>query len=157
MSFPSHQNGYQMSFDFRDGDCSPPEPQSEYSRFAERVLPMLYLCRNARRTAQVMALSSISPSATRIAHDFVTAIAELDARIRSTGVYDFSEVSALENDHLRMDEVCGVLGEVVDRLGRLTLVTAEQITRCGDRPALALLQPLVVAVRTQTREHSGCE
>ena len=157
MSFPSHQNGYQMSFDFRDGEYAPSEPQSEYSRFAERVLPMLYLCRNARRTAQVMAMSSISPSATRIAHDFVSAIAELDARIRSTGVYDLSEVSALENDQRRMDEVCSVLAEVVDRLVRLTLVTAEQIARCGDRPAMDILQPLVLAVRNQPRECRACE
>ncbi len=157
MSFSSRGVGQQMCFDFRGGAQTTSDPPSEYSRFAERVLPMLYLCRNARRTAQVLATASITPSATRTAHDFVRLLADLDARIRLTGVYDLSEVSVLENDDTRMAEVCRVLDDVTAQLYRLTLDTAEQLAQCGDRTATTIMAPLVEAMKSHAHEHGRLE
>ena len=157
MSFSSRDSGQQMSFDFRNAEQASAESPSEYSRFAERVLPLLYLCRNARRTAQVLVMAGIAPSATRIAHDFVRSLADLDARIRVTGVYDLSEVNALENDHARMDEVCQVLEDVIGQLRKLTLNAAEQITQTGDRAAMTIMAPLIEALKKHASEHGPLE
>ena len=126
--------------------------QTEYGRFAERVLPVLCLFRIARLAAQSLGAAEISPSAALAARDFIQAVHELDVTVRATGVYELSEVNVLENDTARMDTVCDLLNDVVERLRRLVTASAERIEHCKDRRAETLIAPLVeVLNRSLTR------
>lgn len=126
----------------RDGDAD----STDFTHFAERVLPMLKRLRLVRRLAETLAGEHASPARERIGSFALESIRSIDATLRMTGVYDLSELAALESDAARMNAVCRVLDEVGERLNALAQELTRQMQHAGDAcdtaPLLALLEAL---------------
>lgn len=89
---------------------------TRFNHFAERVLPTLKQLRAARKAAEALTDERVSPATVRIGRDVLEAIRSIDTILRTTGVYDLSELAALESDATRMNAACRVLDEVGERL-----------------------------------------
>lgn len=131
----------------RDGDAA----STEFTHFAERVLPTLKQLRLARRLAETLAGEHASPVRERIGSFALESIRSIDATLRMTGVYDLSELAALESDSVRMSAVCRVLDEVGARLHALALELSRQMQHAVDAsdtaPLLALIEALTTSLR----------
>lgn len=92
---------------------------TDFSLFAEHVLPSLRQLRQARRFAGKLASEHTSPALQSIGSFALESVHSIDSTLRMTGVYDLSELATLEGDAARMNAVCRVLDEVRERLRAL--------------------------------------
>ena len=112
---------------------------TDFSHFAERVLPTLKQLRQARRFAEMLDSEHTSPLLQRIGSFALESIRSIDATLRMTGVYDLSELAALESDAERMNVVCRVLDEVGERLRALARQVTQQLAHAGATAQVAAL------------------
>lgn len=124
---------------------------TRFNHFAERVLPTLKQLRAARKVAETLAGDGASPVLERIGYQALEAIRSIDTTLRTTGVYDLSELTALESDATRMNAVCRVLDEVGERLRALAQDLAQQAAQVGDADAAGRLAALSDALRVPLR------
>ena len=122
---------------------------TEFNHFAERVLPTLKQLRLARRLAETLVGEPALPEPTGIGRFALESILSIDATVRRIGVYDLSELAALESDATRMDAVCRVLDEVGERLRALARALARQMQHAGDACDTAALAALLEALTAQ--------
>ena len=121
---------------------------TRFNHFADRVLPTLRQLRAARKIAEALAEEHTAPAWRRIGNYALDAIRSIDATLRTTGVYDLSELSVLEGDATRMNAVCRVLDEVSGRLRALAedlVQQAAQITGDDGVDRLAALSAVLKA------------
>ena len=127
---------------------------TEFSHFAEHVLPTLKQLRQARCLAETLDGKNASPVLQRIGCFALESIRSIDATLRMTGVYDLSELAALESDAERMNAVCRVLDEVAERLHALARELTRQMQHAGEAcdtaPLLALLEALTVPLSSRS-------
>ena len=116
---------------------------TDFSHFAERVLPTLKQLRQARRLAEMLDSEQTSLVLQRIGSFALESIRSIDATLRMTGVYDLSELVALESDAVRMNAVCRVLDEVGERLRALARQVTQQLAHAGDASATAQVGALL--------------
>ncbi|MFT3848608.1 MAG: hypothetical protein QM739_07955 [Propionivibrio sp.] len=129
----------------------PPDGETaatRFNHFAERVLPTLRQLRAARKVAETLVGGATSPALENVGRQALQSIRSIDAALRTTGVYDLSELAALETDATRMSAVCRVLDEVGARLHGLAQDVAQQAAQAGDADAAARLVALSVVLRT---------
>ena len=125
-----------------DGDVA----GTDFSHFAERVLPTLKQLRLARQLAETLSSDHSSPAPERIGSFALESIRSIDVTLRTTGVYDLSELAVLERDPARMNAVCRVLDEVGERLHALAQELTRQTQHAGDACDTALLLALLEAL-----------
>ena len=121
---------------------------TRFNHFAARVLPTLKQLRTARKAAETLTDERASPATARIGRDALAAIRSIDTILRTTGVYDLSELAALESDTTRMNAVCCVLDEVGARLRALAqdlVQQAAQVTEDDGADRLAALSTVLTA------------
>ncbi|WP_301100342.1 HD domain-containing phosphohydrolase [Propionivibrio sp.] len=87
--------------------------------FAQRILPTLQRIRSARLLAETLSSTVMTPGLGRIGSFALSAIRDLDKRLRATGVYDLSQLDVFETDPTLMEKTCLVLAEVNWRLRHL--------------------------------------
>lgn len=121
---------------------------TRFNHFAERVLPTLRQLRAARKIAEALIEEATVPGLLRIGGHALEAIRSIDAMLRSTGVYELSELAALENDATRMSAVCRVLDEVGERLRALAEDIAQQAADAGSPAALVSMLAVLRAPQT---------
>ena len=122
-----------------DGDAA----GTDFSHFAERVLPTLKQLRLARQLAETLSSDHSSPALERIGSFALKSIRSIDVTLRTTGVYDLSELAVLERDPARMNAVCRVLDEVGERLRALARQVTQQLAHAGDASATAQVGALL--------------
>jgi hypothetical protein len=108
--------------------------------FAQRILPTLQQIRSARLSADALSLSVTTSGLARTVEFAQSAIRLLDKRLRTTGVYDFSQLGILESDPERMGKTCLVLDEVKWRmrhLARSVYLQTEQSARIAESAKVA--------------------
>jgi hypothetical protein len=135
------------SAELLDGDAA----GSRFRHFAERVLPTLKQLRSARRVAEALIGDGASPALARIGASALESIRSIDATLRMTGVYDLSDLAALEGDAARMNAVCRVLDEVAERLQVLAREVTQQTTQVGDADATARLTALLSVLKAPAK------
>ena len=118
-----------------DGDAA----GTDFSHFAERVLPTLKQLRLARQLAETLSSDHSSPAPERIGSFALESIRSIDVTLRTTGVYDLSELAVLERDPARMNAVCRVLDEVGERLHALAQELTRQTQHAGATAQVAAL------------------
>ena len=84
----------------------------------------------------------------RIVRSYVGVI---DATLRTTGVYDLSELTALEGDATRMNAVCCVLDEVGVRLRALARDLAQQAAQLTEEDGATRLTALSAVLNAPLR------
>ena len=124
--------------------------RTDFTHFAERVLPTLRHLRHARRIAEALAGEHASPVLAGIGRFALESIRAIDATLRMTGVYDLSELAVLESDAARMDAVCRILGEADERLQALAEELARQRQHAGDTFDTCNTEPLHALLKTLT-------
>jgi hypothetical protein len=87
--------------------------------FAQRILPTLQQIRSARLAAEALSRGATTPGLARTGELAESAIRRLDKPLRTTGVYDISQLGILEGDPERMGKICLILDEVKWRLRHL--------------------------------------
>ena len=130
----------------QDGDAA----GTRFNHFAERVLPTLRQLRAARKIAETLVEDGAAPAWRRIGNHALDAIRSIDATLRTTGVYDLSELTALEGDATRMNAVCCVLDEVGVRLRALARDLAQQAAQLTVEDGATRLTPLSAVCRCRT-------
>jgi len=133
--------------DVYEGDAA----ATRFGHFAQRVLPTLRQLRAARRAAEVLAMAPVSPALERIAGFALESIRSIDTTLRLTGVYDLSELAALESDAERMNGVCRVLDEVAARLRALAREISQQTAPLEEAAASTALADLLALLNAPLR------
>ena len=87
--------------------------------YAERVLPTLQQLRSARLQAETLITGNNNLVIANVGQFTLNALRNIDKSLRATGVYEFSQLAAIESDPLIMGEICLVLKEVTWRLRNL--------------------------------------
>ena len=87
--------------------------------FARRILPTLQQIRSARLLAEALAKSAPTPGLAAIGDFVLASIRGFDKSLRTTGVYDLSQLGVLESDPLLMGKTCLIVDEVGWRLRHL--------------------------------------
>lgn len=121
-----------------DGEAA----ETHFNHFAELVLPTLKQLRAARKVAESLLGEAAATPLERIGRQALESIRSIDATLRTTGVYDLSELAVLEDDATRMSAVCRVLDEVKPLLRVLAQDLVRQAAQVGDVDAAARLAKL---------------
>lgn len=124
---------------------------TRFNHFAERVLPTLRQLRAARKIAEALVEEHTAPAWRRIGNYALDAIRSIDATLRTTGVYDLSELTVLEGDPTRMNAVCCVLDEVSGRLRALAQDVAQQAAQVTEDDAADRLAALSAVLNAPIR------
>lgn len=124
---------------------------TQFGHFAERVLPTLKQLRAARKVAETLADGTPLPALERIVRQALASIRSIDATLRTTGVYDLSELAMLEADAARMSAVCRVLDEVGERLRGLARDLRQQAASLGDAETAGRLLALAALLEAPLR------
>lgn len=124
---------------------------TQFGHFAERVLPTLKQLRAARKVAETLADGAALPVPERIVRQALESIRSIDATLRTTGVYDLSELAALEGDAARMSAVCRVLDEVGERLRDLAREVRQQTAQVADTETAGRLLALAALLEAPLR------
>ena len=131
----------------QDGDAA----GTRFNHFAERVLPTLRQLRAARKIAETLVEDGAAPAWRRIGDHALDAIRSIDATLRTTGVYDLSELTALEGDATRMNAVCCVLDEVGVWLRALARDLAQQAAQLTEEDGATRLTALSAVLNAPLR------
>lgn len=111
--------------------------------FADRVLPFLKQLRSARLQAEALLGPGANPRTVKVGQFALDAIRSIDKSLRATGVYELSQLEAMESDAAIMGEICLVLGEVSWRLRNLARNVHLRTEQSGDASDLAQVAELV--------------
>ena len=111
--------------------------------YAERVLPTLQQLRSARIQAETLINANKNGAVANVGQFALNALRNIDKSLRATGVYEFSQLAAIESDPLIMGEVCLVLKEVTWRLRNLARNVHLRTEKSGNPADLAQVSELV--------------
>ena len=124
--------------------------------YAERVLPTLQQLRSARIQAETLINANKNGPVANVGQFAWNALRNIDKSLRATGVYEFSQLAAIESDPLIMGEVCLVLKEVTWRLRNLARnvhLRTEKSGNPGDLTQVGELVNILANAPTLTKLH----
>ncbi|MFZ4536595.1 HD-GYP domain-containing protein [Propionivibrio sp.] len=119
--------------------------------FAERVLPTLQQLRAARLLAEALSSTGPTKHLASVGGFALNTIRRIDKSLRATGVYEFSQIQALENDPACMGKTSLMLDEIIWRLRNLARNVYLRTEQSGCVSDLAHVTDLVAVLHARPR------
>ena len=119
-------------------------------------MPTLQQLRSARIQAETLISTNKNGPVANVGLFALNALRNIDKSLRATGVYEFSQLAAIESDPLIMGEVCLVLKEVTWRLRNLARnvhLRTEKSGNPGDLAQVGELVDILANAPTLTKLH----
>ena len=129
-------------------ELSEPTSPTDIGAFSNELLPLLCQIRGARREAEALSGEQNNKNVKNASSYALDVLANIDKSLRATGVYDISQLEALQNDPAVMGEICLVMGEVRWRLRNLARNIFLRTEKTGTASDLSAIAGLVSILDT---------
>jgi len=114
--------------------------------FASRITPVLERFAKARAVAESLT-NGTQPANVEAVGNYVLAVLDnLHKSLRATGVYDPSQIAAINDDPLIKNEICLIVGEISWRLRNLARIVHLRMEKTGSSEELKQIAELIVAL-----------